>query len=107
MQTSRLARALLVVALAGMSSLLELTAQTSEDEAAIRRSVEAMTSAFNHRNDDATIHLATPDADFVTVTGHWSRSPAEYVVARRKRFATALKHASIRTLEAKIHFFTT
>jgi len=104
MQTSRVARTLLVVALAGMSSLRELRAQTSEDDAAIRRSVEAMTSAFNRRDDDATIRLVTPDADFVTVTGHRSRSPAEYIVARRKRFATALKHASIRTLETKIRF---
>jgi hypothetical protein len=62
MQTSRVARTLLVVALAGMSSLRELRAQTSEDDAAIRRSVEAMTSAFNCRDDDATIRLVTPDA---------------------------------------------
>jgi conserved hypothetical protein len=82
----------------------QINAQTQEDEAAIRQGIAAMTTAFNTRDDQATASLTTADADFVTVTGNWSKSPADYLAARRARFATALKNASIRVIDIRIRF---
>ncbi len=79
-------------------------AQTQEDEAAIRQAVATMTTAFNTRDDKATASVTTADADFVTVRGNWSKGSADYIAARRSRFATALKNASIRVIEVKIRF---
>jgi hypothetical protein len=70
-----------------LGSVTEAIAQTRKDEIAIRRAVDTMTVGFNQRNDQATISVATSDADFVTVTGKWSKGSAEYVAARRVRFA--------------------
>jgi len=86
------------------SNVNQISAQTHEDEAAIRQAVATMTTAFNTRDDKLTTSLTTTDADFVTVTGAWSRSSADYLAARRARFATALKTASIRVIDIKIRF---
>jgi uncharacterized protein (TIGR02246 family) len=86
------------------SNVNQINGQTQEDEAAIRQAVAAMTTAFNTRDDQATASLTTTDADFVTVTGNWSKSSAAYLAARRARFATALKNASIRVIDIKIRF---
>jgi uncharacterized protein (TIGR02246 family) len=86
------------------SNVNQIDAQTQEDEAAIRQAVATMTTAFNTRDDQVTASLTTTDADFVTVTGAWSRSSADYLAARRARFATALKTASIRVIDIKIRF---
>ena len=86
------------------SNVSQINAQTQEDEAAIREAVATMTTAFNTRDDQATAGLTTTDADFVTVTGAWSKSSADYLAARRARFATALKNASIRVIDIKIRF---
>ena len=85
----------------------EASAQTQGNEAAIRRAVEIMTTAFNERDDQATAGVATPDADFVTVTGNWSNNTADYLAARRLRFASVLKNASIRVIDTKIRFLRT
>ncbi|WP_310468119.1 SgcJ/EcaC family oxidoreductase [Sphingomonas sp.] len=77
---------------------------TAGDEAAIRQSVLAMTTAFNTRDDAALIALSAPDADFVTVVGRWTRSPHAYVESRRTRFSGPLKNASLRPLETHIRF---
>jgi|ERR1700730_7180033 len=87
-----------------LGSVTETNAQTREDEIAIRKAVDTMTMGFNERNDQATASVATSDADFVTVTGKWSKGTAEYVASRRMRFATALKNASIRVTDVKIRF---
>ncbi len=81
-------------------------AQTREDEASIRQAVAAMTTAFNTRDDQATASLTTRDADFVTVTGTWSKGSADYLAARHARFVTALKNASIRVVDIRIRFLT-
>jgi ketosteroid isomerase-like protein len=70
--------------------------QPADDEAAIRKVIDAMTTAFNTRDEEATASLMTEDADFVNVMGSWSRGAAEIARARHGRFATALKNASIR-----------
>src|SRR5260370_3744046 len=80
----------------------QINAQTQEDEAAIRQAVATMTTAFNTRDDQATAGLTTTDADFVTVTGAWSKGSADYLASRRARFATALKSASMRVSHIKI-----
>lgn len=80
------------------------TSPTPADEAAIRQSVLAMTDAFNARDDAALIALATPDADWVTVAGRWTRGTQAYVDARRSRFAGPLKSAALRSLETRIRF---
>ncbi len=77
--------------LSGFSNASQINAQTQEDEAAIRQAVASMTTAFNTRDDKVTASLTTTDADFVTVTGNWSKSSADFLAARRDRFATALK----------------
>ena len=87
-----------------LGSVTEASAQTREDEIAIRQAVDIMTAGFNERNDQATSSVATSDADFVTVTGKWSKGSAAYIAARRARFATALKNASIRVTDIKIRF---
>ena len=74
------------------------------DDAAIRQSVLAMTEAFNVRDDAALIALATPDADFVTVVGRWTKGPEAYVKSRRSRFDGPLKNAKLRPLETHIRF---
>jgi uncharacterized protein (TIGR02246 family) len=79
-------------------------AQAQDDEAAIRQAVATMTTAFNTRDDQVTASLTTTDADFVTVTGAWSRGSADYLATRRARFATALKNASIRVIDIKVRF---
>jgi uncharacterized protein (TIGR02246 family) len=86
------------------TNVSQINAQTQEDEGAIRQAVATMTTAFNARDDQATASLTTTDADFVTVTGNWSKSSADYIAARRARFATALKNASIRVIDIKIRF---
>jgi uncharacterized protein (TIGR02246 family) len=86
------------------SNVNQINAQTQEDEAAIRQAVATTTTAFNTRDDQATAELTTTDADFVTVTGAWSKSSADYLAARRARFATALKNASIQVINIKIRF---
>ena len=80
-----------------------VAAQTREDEAAIRQSIDALTAAFNARDDAATLAVATPDADFVTVNGNWTKGK-EYTTSRRRRFSTALKNASLAPVDAKIRF---
>src|SRR5712692_4832351 len=96
----------IVPALAALSlvAVSEANAQTRGDEAAIRQAVGAMTTAFNTRDDQATASVTTPDADFVTVTGDWSKSTADYLAARRARFVSALKNASIRVIDTKTRF---
>jgi uncharacterized protein (TIGR02246 family) len=86
------------------SNVNQINAQTQEDEAAIRQAVATMTTAFNTRDDQASTSVTTTDADFVTVTGSWSKSSADYLAARRARFATALKNASIQVVDIKIRF---
>jgi uncharacterized protein (TIGR02246 family) len=86
------------------SNVNQINAQSQEDEAAIRQAVATMATAFNTRDDQVTASLMTGDADFVTVTGAWSKSSADYLAARRARFATALKNASIRVVDIKIRF---
>jgi uncharacterized protein (TIGR02246 family) len=78
-------------------------AQTRDDEVEIRRLIDALTTAFNARDDAATLAVATADADFVTVNGKWTKGK-EYTTSRRQRFGTALKNASIRPVDAKIRF---
>ncbi|MGH9204468.1 MAG: SgcJ/EcaC family oxidoreductase, partial [Vicinamibacterales bacterium] len=78
--------------------------QTRDDEAAIRRAVEAMAVAFNMQDDQATINLATPDADFVLASGVWSKGVKEYVASRRVRAGGVLKNARVRLLDTKIRF---
>jgi uncharacterized protein (TIGR02246 family) len=80
-------------------------AQTQNDETEIRRLIDALTTAFNARDDAATLAVATADADFVTVNGKWTKG-AEYTTSRRQRFSTALKNASIKPVDAKIRFLT-
>lgn len=96
-----------------MSALSALVASASapvqraaspEDEKAIRLSVLAMTDAFNDRDDATLMAIATPDADYVTVTGRWTRGTAAYVQARRSRFEGPLKNARLRPLDARIRF---
>jgi uncharacterized protein (TIGR02246 family) len=87
-----------------LTNVSQINAQTQEDEAAIRQAVATMTTAFNTRDDQATASLTTTNVDFVTVTGNWSKSSADYIAARRARFATALKNASIRVIDIKIRF---
>ena len=82
----------------------EANAQTREDEAAIRQAVDTMTKAFNTRNDQLTASVTTSDADFVTITGKWSKGPAEYIRARRARFATVLRNASLQIIDIRIRF---
>jgi len=96
----------IVFALGSLSSsnVNQIDPQTQEDEAAIPQAVATMATAFNTRDDQATAGLTTTDADFVTVTGAWSKSSADYLAARRARFATALKNASIRVIDIKIRF---
>jgi uncharacterized protein (TIGR02246 family) len=96
----------IVPALGALSvvAVSEANAQTRGDEAAIHHAVDAMTTAFNLRDDKGTASVTTPDADFVTVTGNWSESTADYLAARRARFASALKNASIRVIGTKIRF---
>lgn len=79
-------------------------AQTPADEHAIRQAIDAMTAAFNSRDDAATEAVATADADFVTVTGKRAKGAKAYTAARQKRFATALKHASIAPVETSVRF---
>src|SRR5574341_1572669 len=76
----------------------------SDDEAAIRQLIDAMTTAFNTRDEQATAALMTDDADFVNVLGSWSQGAAAIARARHARFATALKNASIRVLDVRIPF---
>ena len=78
-------------------------AQTRDDEVEIRRLIDALTTAFNARDDVATLAVATAEADFVTVNGKWTKGK-EYTTSRRQRFGTALKNASIRPVDAKIRF---
>ena len=87
-----------------LGKVSRVDAQTQEDEAAIRQAVAIMTTAFNTRDDQASASVTTTDADFVTVTGAWSKGSADYLAARRARFATALKNASIRVVDIKIRF---
>jgi uncharacterized protein (TIGR02246 family) len=87
-----------------LGSVTEANAQTREDEIAIRQAVDTMTEAFNTRNDQLTASVITPDADFVTITGKWSKGPAQYFEARRARFATVLKNASLRVIDIRIRF---
>ena len=95
----------IVVALALVTSACATAdLATSNDETAIRRSVLAMTDAFNARDDPGLIAIATTDADFVTVTGRWTRGTAAYVQARRGRFDGPLQHAKLRPLETHIRF---
>ncbi|MGH7356493.1 MAG: YybH family protein [Candidatus Rokuibacteriota bacterium] len=75
-----------------MCSSYDTAAQPADDEAAIRQLIEAMTAAFNTRNEGATAALMTEDADFVNVLGSWSKGAAEIARARHARFATALKN---------------
>lgn len=79
-------------------------AQTQADERAIRQAIDAMTAAFNNRDDAATGAVATSDADFVTVTGNLTKGTKAYTEARQKRFATALKNASIAPVDTHIRF---
>ena len=79
-------------------------AQTPADERAVRQAIDAMTAAFNKRDDAATGAVATSDADFVTVTGNWTKGTKAYTEARQKRFATALKNASIAAVDTHIRF---
>ena len=96
---------ILVTALSlGASACATVDAGTKEDEAAIRRSVLAMTEAFNARDDAALIAIATADADFVTVTGRWTRGTATYVRTRRARFDGPLQHAKLRPVETHMRF---
>jgi uncharacterized protein (TIGR02246 family) len=76
--------------------------QPTDDEAAIRKTIDAMTAAFNTRNEDGTRSLMTEDADFVNVLGSWSKGAAEIARARHARFVTALKNASIRIIDVRI-----
>jgi uncharacterized protein (TIGR02246 family) len=96
----------IVFALGSLSfgNVNQINAQTQEDEAAIRQAVATMTTAFNTRDDQVTASLTTTDADFVTVTGNWSKGSADYLAARRGRFATALRNASIQVVDIKIRF---
>ena len=71
-------------------------AATTQDEAAITRSVHVMTDAFNKRNDATLLAISTPDADYVTVLGRWTRGTAAYVEARRSRFDGPLRNARLR-----------
>jgi hypothetical protein len=57
------------------SNVNQINAQTQKDEAAIRQAVATMTTAFNTRDDQASTSVTSADADFVTVTGSWSKSP--------------------------------
>jgi len=79
-------------------------AQTEEDQAAIRNAIKTMTTAFNTRDDAATASIATADADFVAVTGRWSKGIDAYLKARRERFTTALRDASLQTTDVTIRF---
>jgi len=78
--------------------------QPADDEAAIRKVIDAMTTAFNTRDEEATPSLMTEDADFVNVMGSWSRGAAEIARARHGRFTTALKNASIRIIDVRTRF---
>ena len=81
--------------------------QSADDQAAIRKVMDAMTTAFNTRDEEATTSLMTADADFVNVMGSWSRGAAEVARARHGRFATALKNASIRIIDVRTRFIRT
>ena len=81
------------------------SAQTRADEVEIRRLIDALTTAFNARDDAGTLAVATADADFVTVNGKWTKGK-EYTASRRQRFGTALKNASIRPVDVTIRFLT-
>jgi len=74
----------------------------SRDEKAVRQVIADMTAAFNRH---ATITpLVAEDADFVTVLGMWSKGAAEIDRNRRRRFETALKDASVTTLDVRVRF---
>jgi uncharacterized protein (TIGR02246 family) len=94
----------LLVVIVCVGGALDSQAQTPADERAIRQAIDAMTAAFNGRDDAATEAVATADADFVTVTGNWTKGANAYTQARRKRFATALKNASIAPIDTHIRF---
>ena len=78
-------------------------AQTRDDEVEIRRLIDALTSAFNARDDVATLAVATADADFVTVNGKWTKGK-DTPPPVGSGFGTALKNASIKPIDAKIRF---
>ena len=96
------------VALAAVTLSTSSCATTStgdaRDEFAIRQAVLAMTEAFNRRDDAALVALATPDADYVTVVGRWTRGTAAYVESRRSRFKGPLKNAVLRPLVTHVRF---
>lgn len=95
----------LAICLAAMSfSACATTHDAGRDEAAIRQSVLAMTEAFNARDDAKLTAIATPDADFITVAGRWTKGTNAYVQARRSRFDGPLKNAKLRPLETHIRF---
>lgn len=87
-----------------LAAAAPLGASIAADEAAIRASVLAMTDAFNNRDDAALLALATPDADWVTVAGRWTKGTQAYLTTRRSRFAGPLKNAALRPLETHIRF---
>ncbi|MBA3641384.1 MAG: SgcJ/EcaC family oxidoreductase [Acidobacteriota bacterium] len=94
----------LLVVIVCLGTAGDAGAQTQGDERAIRQAIDAMTAAFNKRDDAATGAVATSDADFVTVTGNWTKGTKAYTEARQKRFATALKNASIAPVDTHIQF---
>lgn len=81
-------------------------AQTQADERAIRHAIDAMTTAFNNRDDSVTRAASSSDADFVTVLGKWTKGVNTYLEARQKRFATALKNAWIAPVDTHVRFLT-
>ena len=95
-----------IVAILCLAAADEAQAQRTSDERAIRQAVDAMTAAFNAKDDRATERIATADADFVTVTGNRTKGAKAYTASRQKRFATALKNASIRPVDTEIRFLT-
>lgn len=89
---------------AALSACSADPAPTDQDKAQIRQSIRAMTQAFNDRDDPGLAAVAMPDADWVTVTGRWTRGTAAYANSRRSRFDGPLKNARIRPLETHIRF---
>ena len=77
-------------------------ATNPEDDKAIRQAIADMTAAFNRHS--TITPLVAEDADLVTVLGMWSKGAAEIDRNRRRRFETALKDASVTTLDVRVRF---
>ena len=77
---------------------------TTEDAAAIKRVIVAMTEGFNRHDAQAATAMYVPDGDFVSARGETATGAADVRAKLAAFFAGRLKAATLRTLDVKIRF---